>query len=77
MLLAKRDIQIRKLEIENMELKSKFDKFPSIFPSSPPGVGGENLEKYSGICPILIWVPCFQFLVREFGRPVSPTSFVT
>ena len=40
MLLAKRDVRIRELEIENMELKSKLDKFQSIFPSSPPGVGG-------------------------------------
>ena len=40
MLLAKRDIQIFELEIENMELKSKLDKFQSIFPSSPPGGGG-------------------------------------
>ena len=54
MLLAKRDVRIRELEIENMELKSKLDKFQGIFPSSPTGVGGENSEKYSGICPILI-----------------------
>jgi len=40
MLLAKRDVRIRELEIENVELKSKLDKFQSIFPSSPPGVGG-------------------------------------
>ena len=40
MLLAKRDVQILELEIENMELKSKLDKFQGIFPSSPPGVGG-------------------------------------
>jgi len=40
MLLAKRDVRIRELEIENMELKSKLDKFQSIFPSSPQGVGG-------------------------------------
>ena len=40
MLLAKRDVRIRELEIENMELKSKLDKFQGIFPSSLPGVGG-------------------------------------
>ena len=48
-LLAKRDVQIFKLEIENMELKSKLDKFASIFPISPPvggggGVGTTNNE---------------------------------
>ena len=41
MLLAKCDIQIYELEIENMELKSKLNKFQSIFPISPP-VGGEG-----------------------------------
>ena len=35
MLLAKKDARIRELEIENMELKSKLDKYQSIFPSSP------------------------------------------
>ncbi len=39
MLLAKRDARIRELEIENMELKSKLDKYQSIFPSSPTPVG--------------------------------------
>ena len=38
MLLAKRNVQIRKLEIEKMELKSKLDKFQTIFQSSLPGV---------------------------------------
>ena len=46
MLLAKRNVQIRKLEIEKMELKkSKLDKFQGIFPSSLPGVGGGALRK--------------------------------
>ena len=54
MMLAKRDVRIRELEIENMELKSKLDKFQSIFPSSPHQPLAENLGKYSGICPILI-----------------------
>ena len=40
MLLKKRDERIRELEIENMELKSKLDKYQSIFPSSPPSTGG-------------------------------------
>ena len=40
MILAKRNVRIHKLEIEKMELKSKLDKFQSIFPSSLPGVGG-------------------------------------
>jgi hypothetical protein len=40
MLLAKRDVRIRELEIENMELKSKLDKYQSIFPSSPGGPTG-------------------------------------
>ena len=31
MLLAKRDARIRELEIENMELKSKLDKYQMIF----------------------------------------------
>ena len=31
MLLAKRDERIRQLEIENMELKSKLDKYQMIF----------------------------------------------
>lgn len=35
MLLAKREARIRELEVENMELKSKLDKYQSIFPSSP------------------------------------------
>ena len=39
-LLAKREARIRELEIENMELKSKLDKYQSIFPSSPPASGG-------------------------------------
>ena len=30
-LLAKRDARIRELEIENMELKSKLDKYQMIF----------------------------------------------
>ena len=44
MLLAKCDIQIYELEIENMELKSKLNKFQSIFPISLPvgGGGGEG-----------------------------------
>ena len=54
MLLAKRDVRIRELEIENMELKSKLDKFQSIFPSSPHRPLAENFVKYPGICPILI-----------------------
>ena len=50
MLLAKRDVQIFKLEIENMELKSKLDKFQSIFPSSPPaGGGGLETTKKGGL----------------------------
>ena len=40
MILAKRNVRIHKLEIEKMELKSKLDKFHSIFPSSLPEVGG-------------------------------------
>lgn len=40
MLLTKREARIRELEIENMELKSKLDKYQSIFPSSPPSSGG-------------------------------------
>ena len=44
MLLAKRDIQIFKLEIENMKLKSKLDKFQSIFPISTPAGGGGGME---------------------------------
>ena len=41
-LLAKRDARIRELEIENMELKSKLDKYQSIFPSSPPSAPGKD-----------------------------------
>ena len=40
LLLAKKDARIRELEIENMELKSKLDKYQSIFPSSPPPASG-------------------------------------
>ena len=42
-LLAKRDARIRELEIENMELKSKLDKYQSIFPSSPPSAPGKTI----------------------------------
>jgi len=38
MLLAKRDARIRDLEIENMELKSKLDKYQMIF-SAEGGTG--------------------------------------
>ena len=50
MLLAKRDVRIRELEIENMELKSKLDKYQSIFPSSPAAAatGGVAPEKVGG-----------------------------
>ena len=48
MLLAKRDARIRELEIENMELKSKLDKYQSIFPSSPPSTGGGGAATDNG-----------------------------
>ena len=35
-LLAKRDARIRELEIENMELKSKLDKYQMIFSGNIP-----------------------------------------
>ena len=49
MLLAKRDARIRELEIENMELKSKLDKYQSIFPSSPPSTGGGAATDNGGV----------------------------
>ena len=36
-LLEKRDARIRELEVENMELKSKLDKYQSIFSSVEGG----------------------------------------
>ena len=48
-LLAKRDARIRELEIENMELKSKLDKYQSIFPSSPPNSGGGVATDNGGV----------------------------
>ena len=45
LLLAKKDARIRELEIENMELKSKLDKYQSIFPSSPPPASGAPGKK--------------------------------
>ena len=45
LLLAKKDARIRELEIENMELKSKLDKYQSIFPSSPPPASGTPGKK--------------------------------
>ena len=36
-LLEKRDARIRELEMENMELKSKLDKYQSIFSSVESG----------------------------------------
>ncbi len=49
MLLAKREARIRELEIENMELKSKLDKYQSIFPSSPPSSGSSDGPKAPGV----------------------------
>ena len=49
MLLKKRDERIRELEIENMELKSKLDKYQSIFPSSPPSSGGSVATDNGGV----------------------------
>jgi len=49
MLLKKRDERIRELEIENMELKSKLDKYQSIFPSSPPNSSGGVATDNGGV----------------------------
>ena len=57
LLLAKKDARIRELEIENMELKSKLDKYQSIFPSSPPpasGTPGKKLIKFGFFCQKLV-----------------------
>jgi len=48
MLLKKRDERIRELEIENMELKSKLDKYQSIFPSSPVSTSGGGVDTNNG-----------------------------
>ena len=47
-LLAKRDARIRELEIENMELKSKLDKYQMIFSGKIPlPVYRININGYS------------------------------
>jgi hypothetical protein len=48
-LLEKRDARIRELEVENMELKSKLDKYQSIFSSvdGGPVSPGNKLECFA------------------------------
>ena len=67
MLLAKRDARIRELEIENMELKSKLDKYQSVFPSSPgPGPVGLDTTRGGG--------PASRKTNRALGISAEPQS---
>lgn len=66
MLLAKRDARIRELEIENMELKSKLDKYQSVFPSSP-GPGPVGLDSSRG-------GPASRKTNRALGISAEPQS---
>ena len=53
-LLEKRDARIRELEMENMELKSKLDKYQSIFSSvegGPASPGANVTYRFLSLTP--------------------------
>ena len=70
MLLAKRDARIRDLEIENMELKSKLDKYQSIFSGGPTPPGGGS----AGGAPGPAATPRTRRTNRALGISAEPQS---